>query len=340
MSAPKLILISFLIALYLPSVGAATPEQDFLFRAKHEMLLRDADGALAALASMKSALQSMPAEAGAAQLAPAQEAFGELVRRWKAVEAVYIAGALDEEFLDHPGYIDHYHRGNESPVDAISSVLRSDAPLQQAMFKTSSKGINALEYLLFARDEGSPRRWQAALIAIDHISSRLAEVDGFYRRDTSFEAGDGNSLKLLVHALVDSSYRLEDWRVGEPGGFTGKHKGTPDVERLEYWRSGMSMAAIESILATHAEFFEIGRETGYFSARVGDQGLEEIDFQRSKIDAAKELAHKLAQRPGVEVTSADFHDLYELLETVYRTYYFLLVDELGVEAKIMESDGD
>ena len=145
---------------------------------------------------------------------------------------------------------------------------------------------------------------------------------------------------MLVHALVDSSYRLEDWRLGEPGGFTGKYKGTPNVERLEYWRSGLSMAAIESILAIHAEFFDIGRETGYFSTRVGDKGLEEIDFQRSKIEAAQELAHKLAQRPGVEVTSADFHELYELLETVYRTYYFLLIDELGVEAKIMESDGD
>ncbi|HKJ50552.1 MAG TPA: hypothetical protein VKB27_03570, partial [Gammaproteobacteria bacterium] len=72
MSSPKLILISFLIALYLPCAGAATPEQNFLYRVKHEMLLRDADGTLAALASMKSALQSMPAEAGAAQLAPAQ----------------------------------------------------------------------------------------------------------------------------------------------------------------------------------------------------------------------------------------------------------------------------
>ncbi|MGD2172541.1 MAG: imelysin family protein [Gammaproteobacteria bacterium] len=340
MSSYKPILILILFILYLPGVDAATPEESFLYRIKQEILLPDTDGALAALARIESAVQSLPADAGASQLAPARQAFGELVRRWKAVEAVYIAGALDQEYLDHPGYIDHFHRGNESPAEAVSGVLRSKAPLEQAMFKSSSKGIDALEYLLFAESDGGARRWQAASIAVEYIGSRLAEIDGFYRRDTSFEDGDGGSLKMLVHALVDSSYRLAEWRVGDPGGFTGKYKGAPDVERLEYWRSGLSMVAIESILATHEAFFEIGRETGYFLARLQDKGLEEIDFQRSRIEAAQELAHKLSQQSGVEVTSADFHELYKLLDTVYRTYYFLLADALGVEGKIMESDGD
>lgn len=336
----KLLVVSIALLLCQPAAAAAQPEQEFLHRVKQEILLPGTDGSLLALQRIETSLQRYLENPAPRELTSARQAFADLVGHWKAVEAVYIAGALDSDYLDHPRYIDHFHQGKVTPQEVVRQALQSDSDLRQAMFKTSARGINALEYLLFAADEESARRWRAALIATGHIEDWLSEIDEFYRQDRNFEADDGASLKILVHALVDSSYRLAAWRVGEPGGLTGKDAERADAEKLEYFHSGLSMAAVEAILETHAAVLELGDESGYFASRGSDKGLDEIAFQRRSIDDALALARELAARPRTDLTSPAYRDLYRQLDTVYRTYYFLLVDALGIEGKIMDADGD
>lgn len=336
-----LTLILLLLIVPAQGFGAPSHEREFLQRLQAEVLLRPVDGALAALERVETALVRYAGDGDPASLSEARDAFADLVWHWKAAQAVYVAGVLNDDFVDHPRIIDHFHQGKESLPELLEAVLKSDGDLNQAMFKTSTRGIDALEYLLFAGDAGDQsRRRQAALLAVAHIEGWLSEIDEFYRYGTAFADGGEASLEMIVYALVDSSYRLAAWRLGEPGGLVDKYEGRPSAGRLEYFQSGLSMHAVESILRAHARFFAIGVESGYFTEQGRDKGLAVISDVRQKIDEALVIAARLAAAPETSVNSSDYRELYRLAGIVYRTYYYLLVDALGFEGKIVDADGD
>ena len=83
-----------------------------------------------------------------ANLTTAHSTFTELVKAWKSVEAFYILGDLDDNYLDTPRYIDTFHQGNEDIKVQLDLILESNEDLSFALYKNSHKTINALEYIL------------------------------------------------------------------------------------------------------------------------------------------------------------------------------------------------
>jgi len=320
-----------------PSVRAADGAQ-YLDRVRAELLIGPAAEARADLARIDDALARLETNPDDAGVDDARRAFADLVRHWKTAEAVYVAGVRDEAMLDHPRFIDHFHQGNESLAEQVERALADDRPLKQALFKSSTRSINALEYLLYAAHGSPGRRWPAARLAVANLAGWLGEIEDFYRGDAAFAGAGDASLEMLIHALVDSSFKLAHWRVGEPAGLGPRFEGRPDAARLEYGRSGLSLAAVTAILETHARVFDLGLEDGYFSAEGRAKGIEEIGFIRDRIGQA--LAQARGMSGGADVGSAAFAELHRRVETVYRAYYFLLVDAMGLGGKIVDADGD
>jgi predicted lipoprotein len=312
----------------------------FLTEIKTRVFLENTKQAHRLLSAINSSIGNYKSEKNTQSLSEARASFAQLVAHWKSIEVVYIAGSLDEDMIDHPRFVDHYHQGNVPIKQTLDIILQSDNDLKKAMFKSSSKGINALEIFLFDELPDSERRWRAALISVQHISDWLSEINRFYQSDKSFVQGQAQSVEMLINALIDSSYRLSNWRIGEPAGRVAKYRDQPSTERLEYHTSGLSMSAIHSILETHHQVFQIAQDTGYFSETGRSEGLSEVRFVMTKIEQALDASRTVSIEPELDVESVEFIDLFNRVEALHKAYYFLLLDALKLQGKIVDADGD
>ncbi|MDP6969446.1 MAG: imelysin family protein [Gammaproteobacteria bacterium] len=273
-----------------------------------------------------------------------QATYRDLALHWKAVEAMYIAGDLNDDYLDHPRYIDYYHQGNESISKQVDKALASDMPLNKALFKHSNKGINALEVMLFPSQPISAdlaaRHMQGAQLASQTIAMWLGEIAAFYNTDQSFMAGGKSSLSLLVNRLIDSSYKLAYWRVGEAAGLTPKTKGTLHPQSLEFQRAKLSKAAIERILQTHQKI--IRNPTGQDLMSVGKAvGVAaDMAFLQTRLDATMAALQAVPEPFAEQLTSAAYKTLFNELAMLQNAYYFMLINSLNLEARILDADGD
>lgn len=314
----------------------ADTQEDFLRFINDHILVADSQQAVDQLGLLQSALQQ-------GDLAAARERFSDFILSWKKVETAYVAGALDEDLLDHPRYIDYYHQGNESIAELVRRALQSEQPISVALFKNSTKGINALEYLLFSDETISAiegRKQQAALLAVNHIMIWLEEIADFYAQDTSFIAGGDRSLGLIVNRLIDSSYKLTNWRVGEAGGLVKKYQGQPDAQRLEYHRSGLSLQAIKAILSIHLRV--INNADGSDLMAVGaERGVSsEMSFLDRNIKQVTATLEDIVPPLKQHIEDPRYQQLFRQLDRLHKAYYFMLIDALGLNASIIDADGD
>ena len=81
-----------------------------------------------------------------------KESFKRLIISWKSVEALYILGDLDEDFIDTPRLMDIFHNGNEDIKKQLDFAFKSGEDAKVALFKNSLKSINALEYIIYTKD--------------------------------------------------------------------------------------------------------------------------------------------------------------------------------------------
>jgi predicted lipoprotein len=230
-------------------------------------------------------------------------------------------------------------------VELVKRALDSDQPLQTALFKNSTKSINALEYLLFKAIGNTSidqaRAVRAAMLAVDHISTWLEEIAGFYRTaQDAFIDGGETTVNQLVNRLIDSSYRLKNWRVGEAGGLVKKYQGKVSPELLEYPFSDTSLDAIIAILQTHREIFKNDRNADLYSLGKERDVESELAFIQQKIDEALQAANSVPRPVTKYLTSEQYQHLFKQLEQLHNAYYFMLVDALGLNSQIIDADGD
>ncbi len=309
--------------------------QRYFEQLHQELLLRPVEQMLIKLDQLDQSLATLGSNPE-----PPRAVFSDLVVIWKSVETLYLAGVLDEELIDLPQLIDHFHYGHETINPRLAKILKSQKNLKKALFQSSSKGFNALEFLLFRADATNPRTQQAARISTLHIRKNVVDILKFYQRDEEFVSQTPKALQMVINALLDSSYRLVNWRIGEPAGLIGKGQGKASKQALEYNQSGLSVPAIVAILNTHARVFELGVASGFFSPAGLDQGGSEIKFVRQRISEAQAAAEVVLQMSHLNLDSTEFELLFRHSEALHKAYYFLLVDALGVEARIVDADGD
>jgi len=264
--------------------------------------------------------------------------FADMMMSWKKVQTLYLAADLDDAFIDTPRYIDTFHEGKENLYRQLDRILLSKDALDIELFKNSTKSINALEYLMFKSGEKTTRQKEMLVYIIKHIAQHLQSIEDFYKTSKNLFSQESQKMNAFVmNALIESSYKLKEWRVGDPAGLSRKYRNKPDARRSEYPVSKLSYSAIEAILLTHQAV--IGKqEFVNFSNVVRSAGAEkELKSVREHIKNALKSLHKA---PAYDFESQEIKELYKELTALHNAYYISLIGVLKITSKILDSDGD
>ena len=264
------------------------------------------------------------------------QSFQNFVVSWKSVEAFYILGDLDDNYLDTPRYIDTFHQGNEDIKKQLDLIIEDNEDLSISLYKNSHKTINALEYILFTKDLHNKRIKQIALLMTQKLEENLNEIyNGYVENKQAFISDEVTSNAMMLNSLIENSYKIKEWRVGDPAGLSRKYKNKPSNERAEYSISKNSIVAVESILNTHLRVLDTQDYKNFGSMIRSYEVSEELN------DAIKYLKQSLEN--SKEITNDDFSNakiLYKSLRKLHSTYYISLIGKLKVTAKILDADGD
>ncbi len=266
----------------------------------------------------------------------AKDYFTPLVQSWKSVEAFYILGDLNYDYIDIPRFIDKYRQGNEDIKVQLDLVIASDEELKTALFKNSHKTINALEYILFTQDLNDERVKNIALIITKTMKRNLQEIlNGYIEVRESFVSDKVKANFAIVNSLIESSFKLKEWRIGDSIGLSKKARGKPDNRRAEYYISKHSTIAIEAIIDTHLDILD-KREFKNFGSLAEVYKMEdEIARAVNYLNSAKKYASKIEND---DFSSAK--NLHNSVKNLHFVYYISLIEKLNVTSKILDADGD
>jgi len=348
----KTITLSLLYLMLVSPLLSAAPskkdiQQEFLQALQEQILIQDSAEALRNIQQVKQSLNTLQRAPTQRTLNQAQSHFAQFIVSWKAVETAYILGALDDNYIDHPRFIDYFHQAKESIPDQLEKALASNKPVEKILFKYSTKSINALEYLLFANPQKETllqamgtRRVEAAKISVDNIALWLGEIAQGYQSTDILLAENAASISQVVNALIDSSYKLANWRVGDAAGLTKKYEGKPSALRLEYPFSNTSYRAIRSILQTHQKIINRDGAIDLLAIAQINDAESEVLFIQKQIDRALEILAGMPKSLTEHIESQEFKALYKQLDKIHNAYYFILIDALKLNATIIDADGD
>jgi len=264
--------------------------------------------------------------------------FTNMMMSWKKVQTLYLAADLDEDYIDTPRYIDTFHEGKENLYRQLDRILLSNDALEIELFKNSTKSINALEYLMFKSGEQTHRQKEMVVYILKHIAQHLQSIENFYKTSQKLFSQESQKMNAFVmNALIESSYKLKEWRVGDPAGLSRKYRNKPDARRSEYPVSKLSYSAIEAILLTHQAV--IGKqEFVNFSNVVRSAGADkELKNVREHI---KNALKSLYKAPAYDFESQEIKELYKELTALHNAYYISLIGVLKITSKILDADGD
>ncbi|WP_404319929.1 imelysin family protein [Malaciobacter canalis] len=262
--------------------------------------------------------------------------FKKLVKSWKKVQAVYLAGTINEDYIDTPRYVDIFHYGNEDITVQLNRAIKSTDDAKIELFRNSTKSINAVEYMLFKDETLSKRDKELLDVMFEAISSHLNDIKNVYSNFLKGEERDekwGNA--AIINILIDSTYKLKEWRVGDPAGYSRKYKDNPDNKRGEYYLSKQSFAAIKAILDAHNQIIGEQKYKNFATMAIDGGAKKQVLEVRKVLD---ESYKELAKLKKDDFTNAKA--LFEALSKFHNAYYLSLIEELSVTAKILDADGD
>lgn len=269
-------------------------------------------------------------------LKASQKEFKNLVYSWKQVEAMYILGDLDDNYIDIPRYIDIFHNANEDIKEQIDIALNSKDEIKIALFKNSLKSINALEYLLFKKDFENQRVVEASKIVVNKISIYMDEIYEEYKNQQKTVTSNLPKMNgIIVNKLIETTYKLKEWRIGEVAGLTKKYKDKASNERGEYYISKSSAIAIKAILDNFKRLLDSDdkNDLGDFLEEATHSKLL-VNLKKSVNDAIK----LITEIKNDDLTKAS--NLYEEVGKIHTILFVEMIEELQINAKILDADGD
>ncbi len=302
------------------------------------IIMPDIDDAQQSIIELKKAI----ADNGSGQRKGAvDKAFADLVYAWKSVQAGYVVGELDSDMIDTPRLMDTFHEGNEKLDEQIERALKSGDEPRVALFKNTFKSINALAILLYDDKELTDTERQYADYVLDILNSHLADIKTAYEKQAeAFNQSPDKSMSYVLNALIDSSYKLKEWRIGEAAGLTKKYEGKPDNRRQEYPRSGNSLTAAAGIIGVHSDMMGKRDYENLGSTAIKQGAEKEVTAIRELIAKAEKQLDTLQAESVTDFTDSRIKALYETLGELNDAYYQSLVRALPVQAKILDADGD
>lgn len=259
-----------------------------------------------------------------------------LAQSWKRVETFYLAASFNEDVIDTPRYIDVFHNLKENLHEQMQRVVNSKESLDVEMYKNSFKTINALEYILF-KGEITARKIDISKIIVNNILNRLDEINEVYLNNANKFLTDKKwANSEVINMLIESSFKLRDWRVGDPAGLSVKYKGKADNSRAEYFLSQTSKQTVQAILELHQKLM-FSSSFDYGDELIQRGFKKEVIYIQAKI---KESLENLEYLQNDNFESKDLAKLYKSVDELHKAYYISLVNAVGITAKILDADGD
>lgn len=252
--------------------------------------------------------------------------FTNFLKSWKKVEALYLAGDLDEDYLDTPRYMDVFNNLKEDLNSQMKMVIESKDEPKTALFKNSFKTINALEYVLFNDKEISQREKELSVAILDSIISHLEDINEVYKNYLSAKPKDEKwENALVINTLIASSYRLKEWRIGNASGNSSKFKNDAKNERAEYFLSQNSFAAIDAILDAHKEIVLKNKYYDFASFAMNKGASIEL---LNVIEKIEEMKNELKTLEKDDFTKAN--NLFVMAKDLHNAYYISLIGQLSI----------
>ncbi len=252
--------------------------------------------------------------------------FTKLVSAWKKVETFYLAAELNEDTIDTPRYIDIFHNIKENLHEQIQRVIDSKDDVEVEMYKNSFKTINALEYALYTKGFDD-RRYEIINVIMNNMLNRLDEINDVYLNDTSKFLNDTKwANAAIINMLIDSSFKLRDWRIGDMAGLSLKYKNKPNNKRAEYYLSLNSKIALRAILEVHDSIIN----SSYGDFLISKGAKAQITLIRKLI--AKSLEN-LKYLQNDDYLAKDVKKLYVQVDKLHKTYYVALINSLELLQK-------
>lgn len=265
-----------------------------------------------------------------------KDSFENLVISWKKVETSYVIGELNSDFLDTPRFIDVFNNLKEDLNSQLQRVIEGENDLKKALYKNSFKSVNALEYVLYSNDNLTQRHKEMAKEILFSIISHLENIKIAYEsylKNPAKTVQEENA--ILINSLIASSYRLKEWRVGNPSGYSSRYKNDPKNSRSEYFLSKNSFASIKAILDAQKEIIEEKEYKNLYDLAKEKNAINDLKIVVENINKAKNILDTLK--------TDDFLNAKELFDTVAKIhdlYYVSIIQKLGLKPEILDADGD
>lgn len=302
---------------------------EYLNAIYENILLKNTQEAIEATKSLEKSI-------AVTEQAQAKEQFVTLIKRWKSVQNFYVLGDLDSSYIDTPRYIDIYHHGNEDITVQLKRVIQSSEALSISLFKHSYKSINALEYILYEHDLNQKRVKDIALIITETIREYLNDIkQGYQEHKEAFLENEQKANAMMLNALIESSYKLKEWRIGDPAGLSRKYDGDPDSRRGEYFLSKNSDEAVAAIINTHLQVLD-KQDFKNYGSLIRSYGIQkQLDASVEHLKEAKKKLHLIKDEDFSNAKA-----LFNELNRLHISYYITLIGELKITAKVLDADGD
>ena len=326
------ILKTMLTILCLISVANASVDkknQEVLNTIYEQIILKDSKKALSDVKALEKELINKNTK-------KVKVEFKNLIKSWKSVQSAYILGDLNDDYIDTPRLIDIYHHGNEDIKAQLDRAIKGKDEPKIALFKNSLKSINALEYILYTKDIKDTRVNEITLTIVRRIAFHLEDIYNQYKSlQETFLSDLQKANGILINRLIQNTYKLKEWRIGDVLGLSKKYQNSFDNKRAEYFISKNSSLAIDAILNTYKNIFNNQNYYDYGNYLEDLTHNEQVDTLRNSIDKAIALNKK--------IRNDDFNDaneLYKVTNTIHVVLFLDLIEELSINAKIIDADGD
>ncbi|MEA1920248.1 MAG: imelysin family protein [Campylobacterota bacterium] len=322
------------------SGGTSSGTTAWLQQINDEVLVTNASLLRDQATMVNSAIVTLTQEQSRSNLNEARQLATTLFENWKALEAIYVAKKLDDVMIDIPAQIDVFNIGNIDIPERLDAIFSGSSSLSGQLYQSATRSMGALEYTLFGNQEFddlnmTQRRADSAMIMANYLQGHINTIADFYENGSEFVDAGEDAVGIMINQLIDSTYKLKEWRIGDPAGYTVKYKDDPDAERLEYFHSLRSLEGMHAILNAQLAVMQNGLgeiAAANSAASEGDALVVLLQDAMTQIDA---FDTAIEDGPS----SAQVRELYNSVATI-QTSYTALINALNFQQDIIEADGD
>ena len=176
-------------------------------------------------------------------------------------------------------------------------------------------------------------------VAAETVCARLQTLHDDYVTQREAYLGDPKkAMASMIDAVIQSTYKTRDWRIGQVAGLTRKTLGKTLPENAQFPNNlEASWAAIGAIIDTHRRLLIKGTSINITTLAIGSGrgDLPQVQETLQEAQAAYDAA-TFSDYTGAE----KMEPLYAALKDVQSALYDHVAGSLGVSAGLVDSDGD